>query len=121
MPPFECFGQNFWLALFMLSLTCSSDSIDFSLIVDCCCCCNNERVLSNEVSLNPVRLLARLRPPAGTIDGNIDEDVRAGTDREATDSDGEDVIAAIDGDKVIASLPVVIIDRFSTSVRSKLG
>ena len=105
----------------MLSLTCSSGSIDFSLIVDCCCCCNNERVLSNEVSLNPLRPLARLRPPAGTIDGNIDEDVRVGTDKEATDSDGEDVIAAIDGDEVIASLPVVIIDRFSTSVRSKLG
>ena len=90
-------------------------------IVGCCCCCNNERVLSSELSLNPLRPLAKFNPPEGTIEGNIDDDVRVGTDRDGTERDGEDEIAVIDGEEVIASFPVVMIDRFSTSVRSKLG
>ena len=77
-----------------------------------------------ELSLKPLKPLARFKPPDGTIDGNIDDVVRVGTDRDlstAAERDGDDEIAVIDGDEVIASLPVVIIDRFSTSVRSKLG
>ena len=80
--------------------------------------------MSNVLSLKPLKPLARFKPPDGTIDGNIDDVVRVGTDRDfstATERDGDDEIAVIDGDEVIASLPVVIIDRFSTSVRSKLG
>ena len=102
--------------------TCSSVSIDFSLTTAdcivgcCCCCCSSERVFSNELSLKPLKPFARFRPPDGTIDGNMEDVVRVGTDRV-----GDDEIAAIDGDEVIASFPVVIIDRFSTSVRSKLG
>ena len=80
--------------------------------------------MSNELSLKPLKPLARFKPPDVTIDGNIEDVVRVGTDRDlstATERDGDDEIAVIDGDEVIASLPVVIIDRFSTSVRSKLG
>ena len=100
--------------------TCSSVSLDSSLITaDCivgCCCCNSERVLSNELSLKPLKPFARFSPPDDTIEGNIEDVVRVGTD-----SVGDDEIAVSDGDEVIASFPVVIIDRFSTSVRSKLG
>ena len=72
--------------------------------------------MSNELSLKPLKPFARFRPPDDTIDGNMEDVVRVGTDRV-----GDDEIAVTDGDEVIASLPVVIIDRFSTSVRSKLG
>ena len=84
--------------------TLSSVSIASSLIIAdcivgcCCCCCNSESVLSNELSLKLLKPFARFRPPEGTIDGNIDEVVRVGTDRDGTDRDGDDEIAVIDGD-----------------------